>query len=163
MLKCYLPDAFTFFLVHSFQDNYLLMIRDFLFGSADGNRFYASFGLLLLRLFAGLGMAFGHGLGKLPPSPGFIEGIAKMGFAWPEGFAWIAALSEFAGGLLIALGLLTRPAALLLAITMYVAAFMKHAEDPFSSQEKAMLYGVIALFLLLRGAGRYSVDALIQR
>lgn len=139
------------------------MIRDFLFGSADGNRFNASFGLLLLRLFAGLSMAFGHGLGKLPPSPGFIEGTAKLGFFWPEGFAWAAALTEFVGGLLLAAGFLTRPAALLMATTMYVAAFMKHGGDPFSSQEKALLYGVIALFLLFRGAGKYSVDGMINR
>jgi putative oxidoreductase len=139
------------------------MIRDFLFGSADGNRFNASFGLLLLRLFAGLSMAFSHGLGKLPVSPGFIETVAKLGFFWPEGFAWAAALSEFVGGLLIAAGLLTRPASLFLAITMYVAAFIRHGEDPFSSQEASMFYGVVALFFLFRGAGKYSVDAFINR
>jgi putative oxidoreductase len=36
-------------------------------------------GRLLLRLFAGLSLAFAHGIGKLPPSQRFVEGVGRMG------------------------------------------------------------------------------------
>ena len=120
-------------------------------------------GLLLLRLGLGLMMAFGHGLGKLPPSAGFIEGTAAMGFPLPTVFAWAAALSEFVGGLLIAVGLATRPAALFVAGTMAVAAFVAHAGDPFGDREMALVYLTGALALVATGGGRYALDRLVDR
>jgi putative oxidoreductase len=42
-------------------------VRSLLFGSSSAGP-TADFGLLLLRVFAGLALAFAHGLGKLPPS-----------------------------------------------------------------------------------------------
>lgn len=138
------------------------MNQRFLFGSSSQSSSVDA-GLLVVRLFAGLAMAFGHGLGKLPPSEKFIEGVANLGFPLPFLFAWAAALSEFLGGLLVAIGLLTRPAALSLALTMATAAFLRHADDPFSSREKALLYLVIAILLVITGAGRYSIDRLVRR
>lgn len=132
--------------------------RDFLFGSGATSR-ATDIGLLILRLGVGLAMAFGHGIGKIPPSEGFVEGTAAMGFPVPVVFAWAAALSEFLGGILIALGLLTRPAALMLAGTMAVAAFVRHVADPFSTKELALVYLVASLALLIAGAGRYALDA----
>ncbi|MFN2240048.1 MAG: DoxX family protein [Thermoanaerobaculia bacterium] len=137
---------------------------DFLFGSPAGvNAPLTDAGLLVLRVFAGLALAFGHGLGKLPPSPGFVEGVGEMGFPLPALFAWAAAVSEFAGGLLLAAGLLTRPSSLLILFTMATAALIRHAPDPFSSKEKALLFLFVALLFLLAGAGRYSLDALLAR
>ncbi len=134
-----------------------------LLGGAGGADAAADAGLLILRLFAGLALAFGHGLGKIPPSAGFVEATAALGFPLPEVFAWAAGLAEFVGGLLLVVGLLTRPAAVFVAFTMAVAAFGQHAADPFADKEMALLYGVIALTLLLSGAGRFSLDALLRR
>jgi putative oxidoreductase len=116
-------------------------------------------GMLLLRLFAGLSLALAHGLGKVPPSAGFIEGVGSMGFPMPVVFAWGSGLAEFAGGILLALGLFTRPAAALIVANMAVAVVIRHAGDPYGNRELAMLFGVIALMFLLTGPGRYSVDA----
>lgn len=136
----------------------------FLFGPPAGvNAPLTDAGLLVVRLFAGFALAFGHGLGKLPPSPGFVEGVGAMGFPLPGLFAWAAAFAEFAGGLLLAAGLLTRPASLLILFTMATAAFIRHAPDPFSGKEKALLFLFVALLFLLAGAGRYSLDALLAR
>lgn len=133
-----------------------------LIGGAGGRDAVADTGLLVLRLLAGLALALAHGWGKIPPSPGFIESVAGLGFPAPALFAWAAGLAEFAGGLCLAVGLLTRPAALFVLVTMGVAFFLRHADDPFSSKEKALLFGAVALCLLLTGAGRFSLDALLR-
>lgn len=137
-------------------------LKELLFGGAGGGSPVADAGMLVLRLFAGIAMAAGHGFGKLPPSERFIAGVGEMGFPAPTVFAWAAALSEFAGGVLLALGLATRPAAFFLLGTMCTAGFIRHAEDPFVVKEKAFLYAAIALMFMLAGAGRFSLDALLR-
>ena len=138
------------------------MINKLLFSGTVINSFAANIGLAGLRIFTGLSMAFAHGVGKIPPSEGFTKGIADMGFPAPNWFAWAAGLSEFGGGILIALGLMTRPASFFLGFTMFVAAFIRHAADPFMRKEKALLFLSLAVFFTLVGAGRYSLDRIIR-
>lgn len=120
-------------------------------------------GLTLLRVFVGLSMALAHGLGKLPPPQMMIDGVSALGFPMPQFFAWCAALAEFGGGLLLAVGFLTRPAAAMIAFTMIVAAFGAHAADPYQVKEMAFLFLVISIFFVLRGAGSWSLDRLFFR
>jgi len=138
------------------------MIKNILFGSSLIESTSAHIGLAILRIYTGLSMAFAHGFGKIPPSEGFIEGTGAMGFPLPAAFAWLAGLSEFAGGLLLALGLMTRPAAFFMGSTMLVAAFVRHGADPFARQEKALLFLFIAIAFACIGAGKYGVDAWVQ-
>jgi len=138
------------------------MIRPFVLGGGGAATRAGDLGLLLFRVFVGLALAFGHGIGKLPPSERFLAGVVEMGFPAAPLFAWAAGLSEFVGGLLIAAGLLTRPAAFFAAITMCVAAFIRQAGDPFSEIEKALLFLAAMVLLMLVGAGRYSVDAWLR-
>ena len=119
--------------------------------------------LSLFRLFAGLSLALAHGYKKVPPSEGFIEHTGYLGFPFPEFFAYAAGLSEFAGALLLAFGLFTRPAAFFVAITMFVAAFINHAGDPFGNAEKAYIYFAIAILYLVLGSGKFSVDNWARR
>jgi putative oxidoreductase len=123
----------------------------------------AEIGALGLRVFAGLAMALAHGLGKVPPSEGFVGAVAELGFPVPGLFAWAAGLSECLGGLLLAVGLATRPSALVLCFTMAVAAFGTHGGDAFSAQEKALLYLVVFGYFLLAGAGRFSIDGVLRK
>jgi putative oxidoreductase len=139
-------------------------LRRFLFGGDGGASRLADLGLLLLRVLAGLGLALGHGRGKLPPTDGFVGRVADLGFPVPELFAWGAGLAEFAGGLLVVLGLLTRPAALAASVVMATAFFGAHAGSAFTGgAEAAFLYGAVMLALLLTGAGRFSLDAALER
>ena len=135
--------------------------------------------LLVLRL-SGLGLAIFHGWGKLQAllvgTSRFADGLASMGFPMPVAFAWAAALSETVGGLLVFLGFGTRIAAALCAITMLVAAFVRHhaydyllgklglmtitpeAEKAWGNPELALVYLLAFVTLCLSGAGRLSVD-----
>lgn len=123
----------------------------------------ADAGLAALRVVAGLLLVFLHGISKIPPQEGFVGWIGQMGFPAPLLFAWLAGLAEVAGGVLIALGLLTRPVALVVTIHFVVVVTVAHAGDALADRELAILFGVIALALALTGPGRYSVDGLIAR
>lgn len=133
-------------------------MKKILFGGADIKSGAANIGLFILRVFTGLTMAIAHGWGKTPPSEKFIEGVAKMGFPMPEVFAWAASLSELVGGILLAIGLSTRPAAFFIACTMGVAGFVRHASDPFATAEKAFLFLAIAIAFVFIGGGKYALD-----
>jgi putative oxidoreductase len=119
-------------------------------------------GLLLLRLVVGAAFLF-HGWPKIQAPFAWMPPDANM----PGILQFLAALSEFGGGIALILGLLTRLAALGLAVTMAVAAGMVHipAGDPFvgksgqPSWELAAVYFACSVLFLLAGPGRWSVDA----
>jgi putative oxidoreductase len=120
-------------------------------------------GTLILRLFIGAAMMT-HGFpklfGGLEKFTGFVE---SLGVPAPQVMAFLAAFAESFGALLLLLGLLTRPAAFLIACTMAVAALGAHGADGFAKQELAWLYFAPCLFFMLKGAGKWSLDALISR
>ena len=119
-----------------------------------------NFGLFWLRILMGAGIAYhGFGIIFMPGHMGkFIQSVAKLGFSMPGVFAWMAALSQFLGGLLILLGLKTRIAAFFVFVTMSVAVFLQHAGDPFSKKELALAYWTMAGALCFLGSGKFSVD-----
>jgi putative oxidoreductase len=115
--------------------------------------------LFALRLGVGSMMALSHGLKKVTGLDPFIDSVARHGLPFPGLLAPAAALSEFVGGLLLALGLFTRSAASFVLITMLVAAFWVHRADPFAKKEMALLYACTMIALLLAGPGKWSLDA----
>ena len=115
-------------------------------------------GLLVLRVWFGLEMAFAHGLPKLMK---IING--DMAFADPLGLGAglslvLATFGEFICGLLIAAGFFTRLSAIPYLITMLVAAFITHATDGWGKMSFPLMYAVAAIVLLITGPGRYSLD-----
>jgi len=90
---------------------------------------------------------------------------AKLGL--PASFALLAGLIEFVGGILLAIGLLTRPVAALVFGVMAVAVLLVHLPAGFfwtaGGFEYPLMWGLVALAFVFRGGGRYSVDALIGR
>ena len=123
----------------------------------------ANAGLALLRIFAGIALAFAHGYSKVPPGEGLITRAGEMGFPMPVFFAWAAGLSEFLGGIFLALGFLTRISSLFIAFTMLVALVGVHGADPFNRQELAFMYLFVAIAFLLKGSGDWSVDGFLRR
>ncbi|HET9982319.1 MAG TPA: DoxX family protein [Longimicrobiales bacterium] len=112
----------------------------------------------LLRVVAGLLFAQ-HGAQKLF---GWFGGQQVTDLLSQLG---IAGVLEFVGGLLIAIGLFTRPVAFVVAGEMAVAYFLQHASHGFwpilNRGEPAVLYCFIFLFFAAHGAGPYSLDAFL--
>ena len=122
-----------------------------------------SLGLLVLRLSTGVGIAILHGYVKVfgGGHAWIAQDAAKLGLPMPEAMGWASSLTEFLGGILIAVGLGTRPAAFLLLINMSVAVFMHHAPDvltPGSGKELALAFWTAALTLTLTGGGSFALD-----
>lgn len=115
-----------------------------------------SVALLLLRLVAGIGMIL-HGWGKIQAPFSWMGPEAPV----PGIFQFLAALSEFGGGIAWVLGLLTPLASLGMAITMAVAASVHLGKgDGFvGGYELALIYLGIAIVLGLAGPGKFSVDS----
>jgi putative oxidoreductase len=107
-------------------------------------------------------MFFGHGLGKITGGPeqwtqlGGTMGLFGITFL-PAFWGFLSAIAESVGALLVTVGFLTRPAALLLIGNMVVAASM-HIITGNGSPEMAILYGLVWIAFLLMGPGPYSVD-----
>lgn len=139
------------------------MVKTILFGGESGLSYAANAGLALLRIFAGIALALAHGYGKVPPSEGLINRAGEMGFPMPAFFAWAAGLSEFLGGIFLAIGFLTRISSFFIACTMLVALVGVHGADPFNRQELAFMYFFVAVAFLLRGSGDWSIDSLLRK
>ncbi|EYF08770.1 DoxX family protein [Chondromyces apiculatus] len=127
-----------------------------------------SLGLLLMRVGAGM-LLVPHGMHKLVDGArSMAEGLAVRGMPAPFVLAVCATLAESVGGVLIVLGLLTRPAAASACITMLVAWSTMHlGEAQFLGTGKGtpfeypVLLSVLFLALAVAGPGKYSLDALI--
>jgi putative oxidoreductase len=136
-------------------------MKSFLFGGVKSNSVVGDLGLFVLRVFAGLSLAYAHGWSKVPPGEGFVRTVTSLGF--PVEMAYLTMLAEFFGGIALALGLATRPVALALVGNFAVAGFMAHAADPYVRKELPFLFLAVAAMFLCVGAGRFSVDRLLKK
>jgi putative oxidoreductase len=119
--------------------------------------------IFLIRVNFGL-IYIMHGFPKIAGGPerwagvGGAMGHVGLGFA-PEFWGLMAAIAEFVGGLLLVLGLLTRPAAALMAFTMLIATIMHiSVGDPIGSVLHPLKGLVVFAALLYSGPGWYAID-----
>ena len=122
----------------------------------------------LIRVVAGIWMV-PHGARKL--FGGTIQGTAdafsKFGLEPALPLAYLVGAAEFFGGLLIAIGLLTRPAAAAAAIIMAIATFHVHLGNGFFWNKGGYEYPLMWMFLMiaifLKGGGNLAVDNLLKK
>ena len=120
---------------------------------------YTEIAFALMRFVAGVLFAC-HGAQKLF---GMFGGKVMTGST----LIMAAAVIELVGGVLIAIGFLTRAAAFISSGEMAVAYFKAHAPGGFwpiqNKGEAAVIFCFVFLFIAAHGAGRYSVDAVLRR
>ncbi len=126
-----------------------------------------AFGLLIIRLGVGLIVA-AHGAQKLfgwwggAGMTGWTQMVRKLRIRPAGPWAWVAALAEFGGGLMVALGLLTPLAALAVAGSMVVAIATVHLSKGFWNGKGGYEFNLLILATLIglafTGGGAYSLD-----
>lgn len=118
--------------------------------------------LSLLRVMSGL-LLLQHGTAKVLHFP-LVQSMAKVSLTSPAG---IAGILELVGGILLVIGLFTRPTAFILSGMTAVAYFMAHAGRNFfpilNGGELAALYCFVFLYLAAAGGGPWSLDAIVRR
>ena len=147
---------------------------------AIGGKDYRQIAPLLLRLAIGFGF-MAHGWAKLERGPeAFSKLLTQLGVPLPHLFAWASTLAEVLGGAALFTGAFVSLFTLPLIVTMLVAMFTIHIHYGYSSvktiglsghgpilgppgYEINVLYIAGLISLLITGAGRYSLDALLAR
>lgn len=122
-------------------------------------------GALALRIALGVAMIY-HGYSKVVP--GSLHGnvaapiehysgfVASMGL--PRWLGYVSALTEFVGGILVLVGLLTRFAALLITINMAFAIVLVTRHHGYAGSEYPLALLVMALMILFYGPGAAALD-----
>ncbi|HLT74877.1 MAG TPA: DoxX family protein [Ohtaekwangia sp.] len=120
-------------------------------------------GVLLLRLsFGGLFTYFGYS--KFAAYDAVLPMFADIGNTVGLGATWslnLVIFAEFFCGILVTLGILTRAAIIPIFITMTVAYFIAHAQDPFQNKVLPLLFWFLCFVIFVTGAGKYSLDYLM--
>lgn len=120
-------------------------------------------GKLVLRLTLG-GLMLFHGIAKAIKGPAAINGmVAAAGF--PEQLGYLVYLGELVAPLLLIVGVLTRPAALVIAINMVVAVLLAHSNQLVSlnpntgawALELQAFFLLTAVAIMLLGPGRFRI------
>jgi len=120
-------------------------------------------GLFVIRVGIGLLFIF-HGWPKITGGPETWSWLGKALSSYgiyfmPEAFGFIAAVSEFAGGILLVLGLFTRTSLVFLFGTMAVATLMHlGVGDPFGKVSHPLKALAVFAGLFFTGPGKYSLD-----
>jgi putative oxidoreductase len=117
---------------------------------------------LIIRLTAGL-MLLPHGIPKVFEqgiSAFAAAGLARRGIEPALPLAYVIVFNETIGGLMLAAGLLTRLVAASIAIEMLVIAWVYYPKFGWTGPgyEYALMWGLLAFAIALRGGGPYSLD-----
>ena len=114
----------------------------------------------LLRVIAGLALVT-HGAGKIGDPFGAAGMVEGLGFYPGDFWSLLLSLTEFFGGILIAIGFLTRPASFAAMFVLLVTVYFHWIVQGqgYSGSEKSILWAAIFFYFVIRGGNRHSVDA----
>ncbi len=133
------------------------------YSNSNSNTVLKDIILLVVRVFIGFAM-LSHGFPKLQTllEGGKIEFFDFLGLG-PQLTLILTVFSEFVCSILLILGLFTRVALGFLAFTMIIAGFVVLSAEPFAKQELSFIYLSVYLLLIVFGAGKISVDYMIEK
>ncbi len=136
-------------------------LHTLLYGGVNFDGWFVNLPLLLLRIYAGYTI-MSAGIDKLPLPEWMTEQVIKIGFPFPEFFAWVASWGEFAFGFLLIFGLLSRFSGFMLAFIMGVASFGFQDVIPLFQMHLAQHFFWIFFLYACVGAGQYSLDYVLR-
>lgn len=118
----------------------------------------------VMRVLAG-GLLIGHGWPKIQAPMGTAEMVAKIGFAPTWFFAPGLAIVEFFGGILLLLGLFTRPVAVAITFVLLVTVYFHWVMlgQGLKGAELSILWAAITAYFAAKGGNQYSVDNKLGR
>lgn len=126
------------------------------------NKTLLDWALLAVRIFVGVAMLT-HGFPKLMQLLSGNYDFINFFRIGQKTSLILAVLAEVLCSLFIILGLFTRFVSIPLIITMLVAVFVVHNNEPFAKQEMALLYLFHYILIFVTGPGSISIDRMINR
>lgn len=130
-----------------------------------GLKLFADPTLLLLRLVTGTFLMHEtwDNIVSAARMKEFAQFLGQFGFPLPHLMAPLSVAVQFGCGVLLALGLATRAAGLLMAANFAVAVIMVHWNEPFRGQWPALILVVLGLHFAAAGSGKFGLDRLVGR
>lgn len=115
---------------------------------------------LMLRLIFG-GLFIYHGFSKLSSFNDTLSHFTDIIGIGTKLSLILVIFAEFFCGIFVTIGFLTRISVFPIFITMTVAFFIAHADDPFRSKELSLLFWLLSYVIFILGSGKFSIDRFI--
>ena len=112
---------------------------------------------LLLRLIVG-GLMLTHGYPKLTGYAQYVTQFPDLVGLGSQLSLILVIFAEFVCAILVLIGFFTRLAIIPIFITMFVAFFIAHAQDPLATKELALVFLILSVVIFILGSGKYSLD-----
>jgi putative oxidoreductase len=123
------------------------------------------YGVIFLRLLIGSFIIWGVQDNMLSHDRmlEFRRFLAARGTPWPSFSAYLSVYAQFVCGVSILLGAFVRPLSIVFIINFICAIFIAHVGQTFQQMFPALMMIAAGLFFLFNGAGKLSVDELLER
>jgi putative oxidoreductase len=126
---------------------------------------YKEYGVIFIRLIVGFHLIYGtqdnvFSYARMEEFAGF---LSLRGVPFPLVAAFLSAYAQFICGILFIVGLATRYAAVVMIINFIAALIIAHIGDTYPNMFPALMMLAAACFFVVHGAGKLSVDSLLDR
>lgn len=112
----------------------------------------------IIRIALGVLLIYHGGRKVFGEFDNVVADIAEIGWPLPYLQAFAAVFIEFAGGIMLVVGLFTRPMAFASVVLFSIITFLYLYGSPFPAKEKALLFLILSAYVLFIGPGKFSVD-----
>ena len=126
---------------------------------------YKEYGVIFIRLIIGFHLIYGtqDNIFSYARMEEFASFLSARSTPFPLFSAFLSAYAQFICGILFIVGLMTRYAAVVMVLNFIAALIIAHIGDTYPHMFPALMMLSAACFFLLHGAGKLSVDSLLER
>ena len=126
---------------------------------------YREYGVIFIRLIVGFHLIYGtqdnvFSYARMEEFAGF---LSVRGVPFPLFAAFLSVYAQFICGILFIVGLVTRYAAVIMIINFIAAIIIAHIGDKYPNMFPALMMLAAACFLFVHGAGKASLDSLLEK